>query len=149
MATHEIIFQELLTYCQMKAIGEKFAPTEESIWKALTRSYSERWGVPLPQVRKMDPEEVISEIFEAKYEEMDAFEEVEELLDLIYTTESPLYEKQQKADMDVFIKNVGKREKKRIDAEREKLALQQNALRQQQPVKKGGSVDFSKLKNEG
>jgi hypothetical protein len=142
-----MIFQELLAYCKAKALEEMFNPTEETVWKSITRSYSEKFHVPLPEVRKMDPEAVLSEIFEAKYEDIDPIEEVENLLEEIYTMESPDYQKEQRKEMDSFIKNVEEREKKRLEGMKLKEEKQQDTLREQ-PKRTGGSVDFSNLKDD-
>lgn len=149
-----MIFSELLIYCKVKAIESLLTPTEETIWRAFCRSYSERWHVPLPKVRAMDPEEVIAEVLEARYEEMDAFEEIEGILEDIYKIENPRYEKQQKVEMDSFIQNMAKREQKRLSAEQEREERRASKLRPEppktppQPKRSGGSVDFSKLNND-
>lgn len=140
-----MIFQELLIYCKLKAYEDLLNPSEETLWRSITRAYSEKFHVPLPQVRQMDPEAVISEILEARYEDTDAFEDIESILEDIYTLEDPAYQQQQKAEMDMFIKNVEQREKRRLAQEKEKEKNQRDVLRQQP---KAGSVDFTKLKNE-
>lgn len=131
----------------MRAIESLLSPTEESIWRSFSRAYSERWHVPLPQVRAMDPLEVIGEVLEARYEDVDAFEEIEGILEDIYKIESPQYEVNQKANMKAFIKNIEKREKKRLEAEKKKEEKRIASFRKE-PPKKGGSVDFSGLKND-
>jgi hypothetical protein len=150
MQVSDAILQDLFTYCQVKALDDKLNPTLETEWKAITRAYSERFHVPLPQVRQMDPESVISEVLEAQYEEIDVFEKIEHILEEIYRIDDPNYDKQQKIDMDAFIKVVEKREKKRLEAVKRKESRQKESLRgAQPPMRSGGSVDFSKLKNEG
>lgn len=145
-----MIFHDLLIYCKLKAIDTMLNPSEESLWRSITRAYSTRFHVPLPQVRDMDPEEVIIEVLEARNEDVDEFDEIEGILEDILKIENPGYEKAQKADMDVFIKNMAKREQARLDAEDEKEERRTNKLRKQpdKPKPTKGSVDFGDLKED-
>jgi len=140
-------FSSLLEYCKVAALKDLLAPTEETVWKSITRVYSERFHVPLPQVRQMNPEEVISEVFEVELEGTDPIDNIENILDQIYTIEDPAYKVQKEENMEVFIKKTEKKEQKRLLSDKEKELFNREKLRpKNKPT--GGSVDFSHLKNE-
>jgi len=148
MTFSDLIFQELLVYCRVKALEDCLNPTPESIWKSITRSYSEKFGTPLAEVRAMDPEAVLSEVFEAQYEEIDIVEKIEDILEDLYKIENPDYEKVHKVEMDSFMKNLEKREKKRLRKEKVKEEQRLSSYKPGPQTKTGGSVDFSKLKDD-
>ena len=148
MTFSDLILQELLTYCRVKALEDCLNPNLESIWRSITRSYSQKFATPLAQVRAMDPEAVLSEVFEAQYEEIDVVEKIEGILEDLYKIENPNYEKARMVEMDSFMKNIEKREKKRLKKEKAKEEQRLNAYQPGPQSKTGGSVDFSNLKTE-
>jgi len=143
-----MILSDLLVYCKVKALENLFNPTEESIYHTFCRTYSKQFHTPLHLVYEMDPEVVLQAIFDDKYEETDTFEEVEGILEDLYRLENPDYDKAHKINMDVFIKNMGEREKKRLAAVKIQEEKNKTKLRPGLSGKKSGSVDFSNLKNE-
>lgn len=142
------MIDKLLVYCKIKAIQNALTPSEESVFDSFCRAYSKRFFTPLHIVRQLDPEFVIQSVFDDNYEEVDVFDEIEGILEDIYKIESPGYEKQQKVDMDAFIKNMEQREKRRLRGEQDKDDKRKAMLRPAGPVKSSGSVDFSKLKDD-
>lgn len=142
-----MIFSDLLTYCKLKAIESFLSPTEETIWRNFTRVYSEKWNVPLPEVRKMDPEQVILDVLESRYEQMDLVEEIESILEDILKIENPSYSKVKEVEVESFASKVEQREKNRlVAAQRKDDERLSKRTAKEQP--KTGSVDFSKLKDD-
>lgn len=129
------MLQEIIEYCRLKAIHTLLSPTEETYWRNITRTYSKRFSVPLPEVRKMDPLEVILDVLEDNNEDIDPLDYLDDFLDQIYTAENPDYSIKKEEDLDVFIKAAEKREAGRIK-------------KPELTVKKSGSVDFSGLNTD-
>lgn len=143
------MFSELLEYCKATAIKNTLLPSDETLYKSICRAYSKTFHVPLPQVFKMDVEEVIQTIMDDKYESMDVIENIEVLLDQIYTLEDPSYKKQQTDDFEAFASAADEREQKRINKNNgieKSLVESKNNEPENKPT--GGSVDFSNIREE-
>lgn len=115
-----IDLKELLEYCQAEAIANRMAPTEESVWRGICRTYSERFHTPLAQVLEMDPEHVVLNVYEAQAEDMDIedYQKLEHIMDTIRTIEDPNYEKVKKSEQDEFDRQAELEEEERIKAGR-------------------------------
>jgi hypothetical protein len=111
-----IQFKELLEYCQAEAIATRMNPTEDSVWRALCRTYSKMFHTPLSQVLEMDPEHVILNVYEDQAEDMDIedYNKLEHILDTIRTIEDPNYEAKRKDEQDEFDRQAELEEEERI-----------------------------------
>ena len=89
-----IDFKDLLDTCQAEAIANKLSPTESSIWRSLARSYSKLFSTPLHLVLNMDSEHVILNVYEYQLKDLDEdkIENLEHLMETIYTIEDPDYD---------------------------------------------------------
>lgn len=142
-------FQEILELCKAKAISDLLSPSEDSVYRSICRTYSKTFHTELEKVYAMDPEKVVSAVFEDKYDQVDRIEHLETLLEEIYTLEDPDYRKQQQAEMEPFIKMAEKLEKARMQ-KTEKTPFSRDVPKEESKPT-GGSVDFSGLneKKEG
>lgn len=97
-------FKDLLEYCQVEAIANRVKPTEASVYRALCRTYSEKFHTALPLVLEMDPEHVILNVYEAQAEDMDIedYQKLEHVLDTIRSIEDPDYDAKRKAEQEEF-----------------------------------------------
>lgn len=140
------VFQDLLEYCKIKAIKDSLLPDEETIWKSLCRSYSEKFHTPLHYVETMDPEKVIQTIFDSQHDKTDVFENIENILDTIYSIEDPEYKKKKEENLDAFVKIAETMEQQRMN--RPKKTLFEKEPAKTENKLSGGSVDFSNLKED-
>lgn len=143
------MFTELIEYCRATAIKNTLNPSEETLYRSICRAYSKSFYVPLPQVFKMDMEEVIQTILDDRYESMDVIDNIEVLLDQIYTLEDPSYKRQQNDDFEAFAQAADAKEQKRINKNNslEKTVVK-NETGDLENKPTGGSVDFSNVNDE-
>lgn len=140
------ILQVLIETCKAKALESALIPSFDGVYKSFCRRYSIKFHTPLYLVYKMDPEEVIQTIFDDQYENYDVIEKIEEILEQIYTLESPDYKKQKEEDIVDFIKAAEEREIARI--KRNKILEEDRKVIKIEEKPKQGSVDFSSLNNK-
>jgi len=147
-----IEFKELLEYCQAEAIANKFAPTEVSVWRALCRTYSEKFHTPLVQVLEMDPEHVILNVYEAQSESLDTddYQKLEHIMDTLQTIKDPEYERVKMNEQAEFDRRAEEEEAERIKAGRpvyqgksKSLFKKDQAPEDQKPT--GGSINLDYL----
>lgn len=111
-----IEFKELLDFCQAEAIANKLRPTEDSVWRAICRSYSKMFHTPLVDVLDMDPEHVVLHVYEEQLDEVDddKYENLEKMLDTILTIEDPEYERIKNERLEEDIAKYEAEEEERI-----------------------------------
>lgn len=111
-----IDFKDLLEYCQAEAIASRVSPTEDSVWRNLCRQYSKKFHTPLSLVLEMDPEHVILNVYEDQAEEMELedYQKLEHVLDIIKGIEDPNYEAAKAAEQDEFDRQAELEEEERI-----------------------------------
>lgn len=151
-------FRDLLEYVQAVAIAEKVHPTDEGLWRYICRNYSKKFNTPLHEVIKMDPEFVMLHYYEDQVDAIDTEDDLERILDIIYTLEDPEYERQKEKDVEDFIKESEEQEEERIKAGKpihpamkndsiEKALLgKETKVEEKQPL--GGQIDLSYLEEE-
>lgn len=111
-----IDFKDLLDTCQSEAIANKLSPTESSIWRSLARSYSKLFSTPLHLVLNMDSEHVILNVYEYQLKDLDEdkIENLEHLMETIYTIEDPDYDAKKELELQEDIKRFIEEEKERV-----------------------------------
>lgn len=110
-------FRDLLDYCQVEAISNKASPTEDSVWRSIARTYSKLFNTPLHIVlNDLIPEDVILNVYEHQLEQMDIdkYETIKDLYDIICTIENPDYEKINEEELDDFVRKAEEEERERI-----------------------------------
>lgn len=157
-------FQELADALRALAIANLLSPTADSVYRKICRAYSKRFSTPLHEVIDLSPEFVILNYFEDDLEDVDVDDNVEVLMDRIYSIEDPEYESMKKEEFDEFAEQAEEEERKRIAAGRaihpalakESTLLgvpnQKNTSKNEEPpsdnLSKGGYVNLSYLENQ-
>lgn len=150
-------FKDLLDYCQAEAIANKLAPTEDSVYREMCRTYSKTFHTPLHLVMEMPAEHVILSVYEEQISEMDSskLDNLERMLDIVMGIENPDYDKEREDKLAQDIERYEREEEERVASGR---AIHPS-LKNKYPVKKkeepaepapetkstSGSVDFSSL----
>lgn len=113
-----IEFKDLLEYCQAEAIATRMNPTEDSVFRAICREYSEMFHTPLPVVLELDPEHVILNVYEKQAESMDIedYQKLEHIMDTLRTIEDPNYELVKNKEQEEFDRRAEEEEEARIKA---------------------------------
>ncbi len=111
-------FDELLDLCSAEALASKLAPTSDSTWRKICRTYAKKFHTPLPQVLKMSAEEVALHVFEDNLDDLDTEEHLEQLLDLVYTLDDPEYAAQKQREIEEFDREAERQEEERVKAGR-------------------------------
>lgn len=111
-------FKDLLEYCQAEAIASLMNPTEDSVWRAFCRDYSEMFNTPLHLALDMDPEHVILNVYEKRMEgtDIEDYQKLEHILDTIRAIEDPDYEAKKNAEQDEFDRQAELEEEERVKA---------------------------------
>ena len=159
MDKSSISLYDLIEYCQAKAIGQRFSPTEETVYRQICREYSKEFSTPLAEVKEMDPLEVILEVYENRYGNFELSENLEQVFDLIYTLEDPDYAKSRMDEFKDFIKAAEEEEEERqatgrpvhkalADEVSIKNSLPKDPPVQEQKMPQRGSINLSYLENE-
>lgn len=141
-----MIFEDLMNYCKAEAIASLVDPTYESIYRYLCREYSTKFHTPLDQVFKLDPEFVMLHVWESRYEKMDLDDELENILDTIYTMQDPEYSKAKADEQQAFDEQAEKEEEERI-ASGESLTA--HLKKNQKKNSKGKNKDIEKVPSPG
>jgi hypothetical protein len=108
------MFYEILEYCKANAIANTLQPNEVYIWRKLCRDYSKKFNEPLTEVMEMNPEHILTAIFEDQLDSYNVEENIEDLVDKIYSMENPEYEKEKEDELKQFIEDAETLEKERI-----------------------------------
>jgi hypothetical protein len=152
--------RELTEFCQAQAIADKLNPDEASVWRAVCRAYSQKFSTPLHEVLNLDPEFVFTHYYEDQLEELDGYEHLEKMLDILYGIEDPDYEQTRKEEFDSFIEMAEAQEEERIKhgkpihpglkkAQQDQVSLPDGGQGEALPdAPKGGFLDLSYLEKE-
>ena len=91
---------DLLELTQAKAILSKIRPNESSVWRGIMREYSKTFHVPLTEVPKLDPEEVLLNLYENQMDSLDLDEDKDfnRLMEKLYLLDDPEYDAQRDRD---------------------------------------------------
>lgn len=154
-----ISFKDMLEYCQVEAIANILAPTEESAYRALCRQYSGMFHTPLYLVLKMAPKHVILEVFELQAErsiDTEDYKKMEHVLDTIRGIEDPNYDANKRKEQEEFDRKAEEEEVKRISEGRPVYQSKKTLLKKTEELEKkkptGGSINLdylSRQNNEG
>jgi cysteinyl-tRNA synthetase len=107
-------FKDLIDYCRLEAYYSAMVPTEDSVWRAFAREYSAKFHTPLKTVMDdLNPEFVILNVLEAQMEGVEVDENIEQILDIIYTISDPEYSAQKASEQAEFDARTVKEEKER------------------------------------
>jgi hypothetical protein len=146
-------FQDIVDFCQAQALANKLEPTEDSVWRSLCRSYSKNFNTPLHLVLEMSPEYVITHVYEERYSDINEEEQLDKLLDMIYSLADPEYEKQQREETVEFMAQAEAEEAERIrlgkpihPALKKEHSLKD--LPEEEPKPTSGSINLSYLEKE-
>jgi hypothetical protein len=108
-------FNELLQYCQAEAITSKLLPNPESMWRRICMEYSQKFHTPLHQVLELDPELVVLAYYEDQIRTWDVEEQLDNILDIIYSIEDPNYDIEKERQFREQIKRMEDEEKLRLE----------------------------------
>lgn len=106
-------FNDLAEYCQAKALADKLHYTDEASWRSFCRRYSKLFHTPLHVVETLDAATVLLAVYEEQLDDVDLDNNMEVILDMIYTLEDPEYAKQKKDELKQFIKDSEDEEEER------------------------------------
>lgn len=147
-----IEFKDLLEYCQAEAIASKMNPTEDSVWRALCRDYSEMFHTPLYLVLEMDPEHVVLNVYEKQAEGMDTedYQKLEHIMETLRGIQDPDYDFKKNKEQEEFDRQAELEEEERIKAGKPVWQPKKKPLfaKEQAPEKKlptGGSINLDYL----
>lgn len=151
-----IDFKDLLDYCHLEAISNSLAPTEESIWRNICRSYSKEFNTPLHLVMELPPKTVILNVYENQLNEMDLEdpEKLSKLIEIVSGIEDPEYDSKKLKEQEEFDKMILEQEEERIKSnkpigykESSKNSLLENQNIEEKNKPTGGYVNLSYLED--
>lgn len=107
-------FSELVEHCQAEALANKISPTNESLWRHFCRSYSKKFHTPLHIVEELEPLAVLQAVYEDGMSDFDVEDNIEDVMDQLYSLQDPNYEKQKNNDLKDFMKRALIEEEQRL-----------------------------------
>jgi len=141
-------FYDLFQLCRLRAIGLAIEPTTESIWRMRCREYSERFHTPLHVVEnELDPIFVLQHLYEIQYSPGVVEEELNEILEQLYTIKDPNYSPLSKEEMEDLVDAVMNKEIKRLSKSKrptQETIADEIKKAETKPPKKG-SMNFGDL----
>lgn len=152
-----ISLKEILEYCQVEALANRFSPTDISVWRSMCRSYSMKFNTPLHLVLEMDVEHVVLNLYENQAEDLDIedYQKLEHIMDVVRGIEDPNYEATKKAEQEEFDRLAELEEEERIKSGKAVHKSLQKDLDQKNTFEKsipedqkrptGGMIDLSYL----
>jgi hypothetical protein len=147
-------FYDLIHHAELLAIGVALSPTPESIYSIRCREYSDRFRTPLHEVYDLDPMFVLKNLYEDKYQPSEIHDEMEDLLDKLYTMQDPTYSRMNKQDLEDMVDAVMNKEIKRLAKTKDPitgelknpLLAKKTSDKEVKPIPpKGGSMSFESL----
>lgn len=155
-------FKALADYCQAQALSDKLRPGDEAVWRQFCRKYSRTFYTPLHVVELMDPVKVLLAVYEDQLENVDVDDNMEAILDIIYSLEDPDYAKEKRDDLKQFIKDAEAEEEYRKEAGKpiHKLLAEEDSVSLKKSTPKntpvppnknlpqGGGINLSYLEKE-
>lgn len=111
-------FKDLADFCQAQAVANKLHPTDESVWRKFCREYSNIFNTPLHIVKAMEPVDVVLELYEYQLDDISLDDNMETILDVIYSLEDPEYAKYKRDELKSFMKEAEEEEEQRQRAGR-------------------------------
>lgn len=108
-------FKELADFCQAEALANKLHPTDDAVYRSFCRSYSQLFHTPLHIVESLEPAKVILAVYEDQLSDIDPEDQIEKILDLIYSIEDPEYAQQKQDELKQFIRDAEEEEEERLE----------------------------------
>lgn len=147
--------QDLIDVCRIESISTKIQPTMASLYRGFCREYSKVFHTPLHLVFNLDPELVLTNLFEDKIADSPLDKNVDMWLKTIKLVEDPNYEEVMEKDLDNFVERALEEEKERLKsgtsvvaAHAKKTLLKKVKEEVVEKGPQGGSVDFSGMGDE-
>lgn len=151
-----LYFKDILDSAHTQAIHDKMIPSDDSLWRKFAREYSKNFSTPLHLVLDMDPEFVMLQLYEQRYDDldMDEPENIEFLNRVLRMIKDPSYVQEEEEELEDFVTMAEEQEKERLAKGKPihpgmKVRNNLEALETQLPIPadlpKQGFVDFSKL----
>lgn len=109
-----IVLQDLIDLCRAQSIANALYGGEDATWRYICREYSRTFHTPLHIVKQLEPEEVILEFFSNQMDDVKADDQLDSLLDQIYTLEDPNYAKEVRDELRNFMKQAEAEEEARV-----------------------------------
>lgn len=131
-------FYGLLEHIQVKSILLALSPKDHYVWRKMCREYSERFHTPLDRVHDLDPEFVLTNLFEEEFSTNNVKKNLDEILDRLYRLRDPNYEAVSSADLEDLVDLVLNKEMKRKGEVR-------NDPKPEEPKPTEGGMSFSGL----
>jgi len=146
---------DLIHHAELLAIGVAISPTPESIFAIRCREYSDRFRTPLHMVYDLDPMFVLKNLYEDKYQPSEIQDELEDILDKLYTMQDPTYSRMNKQDLEDMVDAVMNKEIKRLAKAKDPITGElKNPLlakktsenkKEEAPKPKSGGLSFESL----
>jgi hypothetical protein len=108
-----IEFNDFMEFCKLRAIACALEPNMESIWRRICREYSLKFHTPLHLVHELDPDFILTNLYETDYTISNAKENTREYLDVLYRMKDPNYEELVQEDLEDLVDAVMMKEMKR------------------------------------
>lgn len=110
-----IDFYSLLELSQLKAIHAALEPSIDSVYRMKCREYSIKFNTPLHiVVNELDPLFILQALYEEQYTPSIIEEEIEEILDRLYTIKDPTYSRMSKEETESLVDAVLNKEISRL-----------------------------------
>lgn len=108
-------FYSVIELEHIKAIQAALEPTLDSIWRLKCRAYSQKFFTPLHVVMyELDPVMVLQALYEDQYHPSSIGEEMDSLLERLYTIRDPNYQAMSNEDIEDFVDAVLNKEIARL-----------------------------------
>lgn len=144
-------FYSLLELAEIRAINSALLPSAESMYRSRCRQYSIMFHTPLHVVQELDPLFVLQSLQEEKYTYKSVHEDIEGVLELLYTIKDPSYTSMSKEETENLVDAVLNKELER--AARKKSVMEETYAKPAEqkpkpkpvPKPKSGSMSFGDL----
>lgn len=131
-------FYDILEHIQVKSILFALSPNDQYIWRRMCREYSEKFHTALDRVHQLDPEFVLTNLFEEEFSTTNVKKNLDEILDRLYRLRDPNYEVLDDAALEDLVDAVLSKEMKRKGEVR-------NDPKLEEPKPTQGAMNFSGL----
>jgi hypothetical protein len=138
-------FYSLIELQQLKAIALALEPNLDSIYRIKCRNYSQKFQTPLHLVYELDPVQVLRDLFEDQYPPSIVEEELEELMDRLYTMKDPSYSRMSAEETEELVDAVLNREIKRLSKKKPPTQETIKADIKAAEIPKSGGMNFADL----
>lgn len=146
-------FYSIIELEHLKAIYAALEPTLDSIWRLKCRAYSQRFFTPLHVVMNdLDPVMVLQALYEDQYHPSQIPEEMNDILEKLYTIRDPNYTAMSPQDIEDLVDAVLNKEiarfnkQKKVETKLPGLPPQKSLLeKKQEPKPKSGGLQFDSV----